>query len=245
MSCEQSSEDTQGDFNTFIIANSFLTVIFLIGLYLQIKIIISSNVERGVTWRIDMCNSIVMIVFYSFRILFEIIIYIVPVLHIYTGKWFCYVALFLKLFGAFSVISHSIVVSVYKYIFIVHQDLIRYVGVDNASLTSFWISLILPAALAVSFIARPVLPSYASIFKCLEMKVEKSAHANESSTEKIKALLFCGFDDFSEIEYGVIDYLMNIINMFGCLLTTLVVVFIIANIMEAFFYQRIFRFIKT
>jgi hypothetical protein len=90
-----------------------------------------------------------------------------------------------------------------------------------------------------------VLPSYASIFNCLEMKVEKSAHANESSTEKIKALLFCGFDDFSEIEYGVIDYLMNIINMFGCLLTTLVVVFIIANIMEAFFYQRIFRFIKT
>ena len=244
MSCEQDSCATQGDFKTFVIANSFLVIIFLIGLYLQIKIIVASKVEKGVTWRIDMCNSIVMIIFYSFRIVGEIIIYNVPVLHVYTGKWFCYVALFINMFGAFSVISHSLVVSVYKYVFIVHQKLIRYVGVDNASLASFWISLVLPATLAVSFIARPTLPSYSSVYSCLGMNDEKSAHANESSTEKIKMLLFCGFDDFSDIQYGVFDYFINIVNMMGCFITVMLVVFILANIMEAIIYQRIFSFIK-
>ena len=244
MSCEYSSGATQDDFTTFIIANTFLAIIFLVGLYLQIKIIISSNVEKGVTWRIDMCNSIVMILYYSFRILLEIIIYFVPVLHVYTGKWFCYVALFFNVFGAISVSSHSLVVSVYKYVFIVHHDLIGYIGVDNASLISFWASLILPAVLAVSFVARPTIPSYASIFNCLEMKVEISAHVNESTTEMIKKGFFCGFDDFSDVRYGVIDYVMNIVNMFGCLLTIMVAIFITVNIMEAFLYQRIFYFIK-
>ena len=245
MSCEQSSGDSQGDFTTFIIANTFLTIIFLVGLYLQIKIIISSNVERGVTWRLDMCHSMVMIVFYSFRIFFEIIIYFVPVLYVYTGKWFCYIALFFNLFGAISISFHSLVVSVYKYVVIVRQDLIRKVGVDNASLTSFWASLIIPAALAVSFVARPTIPEYASIFNCLGMKVEKSAHANESSTEMIKTGLFCGFDDFSDDQYGAIDYVMQIVSMLGCFVTIMVAIVMSVNIIETFIYQRIFSFMKT
>ena len=239
-----SNSTSQHDFATFIIANTVLITTFLIGLYYQVQIIISSRKERGVTWRVDMCNSIVMIFFYSFRISFEFVTNFVPVLHPYTGRWFCYMTLFINIFGAIFIISHSLVISIYKYIYIVHQDLIRYIGVNTASLASFWLSLALPLTLTVLFVSQPTIPSYSSIYNCLGMDLEKSIHVNESSSLKVKRLLFCGYDDFSELDYGVIDYFINIINMMGCSLSILVVLIIITNMAEAFFYHRIFSFIK-
>ena len=233
-----------GDLSNFLIANSVLIVIFLIGLYLQIQIIILSKREKNVTWRIDICNSIVMIFFYSFRISFEVITHFIPILHPYTGRWFCYLALFINMFGAISVISHSMIVSVYKYIYIVHNGLVRYIGVNKISIASMWFSLFLPVMLTLMFVMRPTIPSYSSIYNCLGMEVEKSIHVNESSAIKVKRLLFCGFDDFSVMEYGLMDYFINIINIMGCFISILVVVVIIANIIEALLYYKIFSFIQ-
>ena len=77
------------------------------------------------------------------------------------------------------------------------------------------------------------------------MKVEKSAHANESSAEMIKTGLFCGFDDFSDDQYAAIDYVMQIVSMLGCFVTIMVAIVMSVNIIETFIYQRIFSFMKT
>ena len=244
MTCVSTNRALQQDISIFVIANSVLIAIFLLGLYFQIQIIISSRRDKGVTWRIDMCNSIVMIIFYSFRILFEIITHFIPILHPYTGRWFCYIALFINMFGAISVISHSMIVSVYKYVYIVHNSLVRYIGVNKISIAFMWLSLFFPAVLTLVYVIRPTVISYSSIYKCLGMEVEKSIHVNESSAIKVKRLLFCGFDDFSAMEYGLIDYFINIINMMGCFISIAVVVAIIANMVEVFLYYRIFSFIK-
>ena len=244
MTCIPTDDASKQDLTSFIIANIFLIGIFLLGLHFQIQIIISSIREKGVTWRIDMCNSIVMIFFYSFRIIFEIITYFIPVLYPYTGRWFCWIALFINLFGATFIISHSLVVSAYKYVYIVHNDLVRYIGGNNVSIASMGLSLLLPALLTLMFVMRPTIPTYSSIYNCLGMEVEKSAHVNESSAVKVQRLLFCGFDDFSDTEYGLMDYFINIINMMGCFISVAIVAAIIANITEAFLYLKIFSFIK-
>ena len=210
MTCVSTSRGLHQDLTTFLIANAILITTFLLGLYFQIQIIISSKREKGVTWRVDMCNSIVMIFFYSFRISFEMVSHFIPILHPYTGKWFCYVTLIINMFGAIFVVSHSLIISVFKYFYIVHQSLIRYVGVNKASWASFWFSLFLPAVLTLLFVVRPSVNTYSSIYNCLGMEVEKSIHGNESSAQKIKTLVFCGFDNFSNNRYGLIDYFINI-----------------------------------
>ena len=244
MTCVSTSRELHQDLTPFLIANAILIAIFLLGLYLQIQIIILLKREKGVTWRVDMCNSIVMIFFYSFRISFEMVSHFIPVLHPYTGKWFCHATLIINMFGAIFVVSHSLIISVFKYFYIVHQDLIRYIGVNKSSLASFWFSLLLPAVLTLLFVVRPTVPSYSSIYNCLGMEAEKSIHVNESSVQKIKTLVFCGFDNFPDNGYGLMDYFINIINMMGCFLTIVVMLAIIANIAEAFFYHRIFSFIQ-
>ena len=85
MDCIQNISDSKADSNTFIIVNALLSVIFSIGLYLQIKIIIVSKQEKASTWKIDICHSVVMIIHYGIRILFECITYTIPSLHEYTG----------------------------------------------------------------------------------------------------------------------------------------------------------------
>ena len=250
MACLKDGEidvDTDSDFDIFFIANiTILIVLFLIGSYLQIKIIIESFRQQSVTWKIDIGYSCVMIVFYTFRIFFEIITYFGPVLHLFAGTWFCDIALFINLFGAISLISHSLVVVAYKYVCILHQDFITDIGTELASTISLWISIILPAALAVSFIARPAFHPYSSVLKCLAVKIDKSVHATESPLKKIKNFLTCGFDDLEKYELKeFFDYLMTIISTVGCLLTSLLVLALLLNVLEAFFYHRIFSFIKT
>ena len=51
-------------------------------------------------------------------------------------------------------------------------------------------------------------------------------------------------DDFSVMEYGLMDYFINIINIMGCSISFFVVIVIIANIIEALLYYKIFSFIK-
>ena len=63
MACPQDVEidaDTDSDFDIFFIANIIILIIlFLIGLYLQIKIIIESFRQKSVTWNITCYSGLV------------------------------------------------------------------------------------------------------------------------------------------------------------------------------------------
>ena len=244
MACSENNSDYTDEFNSFIITNIVLTVLFLIGLYLQIKIIIISKQEKDVTWRIDIYHSVVMISLYSFRILFNVITYIIPSMHQYTGKWLCYLALFLNLFGIASVLSHSLVISIFKYVNIVHHDVISGIGVDKASLITLWIHFFFSATWAVTFLARPNFPAISTISHCLGQQLENSTKANEAFTDRLHRFFFCDFDANDDQHYGVFSHIMNITNLTGCFITSVVTVVIMANIIEIFLYQRIFAFMK-
>ena len=237
-------DDENIGFNSFFLQTSLIALLFSIGLYLQIKIVIVSIQEKDVTWKIDVCHSVVMIAYFSFRILFEVSTYLVPSLHQYTGKWLCHFALFVEVFCGLSLVCHSLVVATYKYIFIVHQDLIRVVGVYKASLISFWTSLCFPAVLAVSTMLRPSLPPIASITKCLGNGKVHWITENNRSESVMKTLFFCGFDDYANENTSGFSHFMDVINISGCFLTSALYLAIMANVMKIFFYQRIFAFMK-
>ena len=233
------------DLTYFIIVNIILAALFFIGLYLQIRIIIVSKLEKEKTWKIDICHSAIMTVGYSFRISFEMITYFVPSLHLYTGKWFCYVSLYIKLFFMASVVSHSLLVSIYKYVIIVHQGFIRGFGEERASKFLFWIYLSFPPLWALlSGLARGILPDISSIYECLGEQVYISDVMNETSKERFRRYFFCGFDDVAANDLDNFAYVMNVTKMIGCFLTVVILFMVMANVLEVFFYLRIFAYMK-
>ena len=246
MECvEWNSDNMITDLTTFIINNTLLSIIFFIGLYLQIKIIIVSKQEKDerLTWKVDICHSVVLITMGVLRILFWILTYFVPCLHQYTGKWFCYVVWFVNMYCTISVLSHSLVISLYKYMFIVHQKRINVFGKDKASQIAFWANLVFPAVLALASIARPNDISVPTVADCLGRQEEFAARANETFKARMQRRLFCEFGDY-DYHDGVLGQLINAVNRTGCFVTSVILWIIVSNVMEGFVYRTIFIYMK-
>ena len=68
---------------TPLVGFGILLCIFTVGMFLQIKIIKGLKQDRTTAWEIELSHSIVMMVHFSFVILFEITIYTFPTLDAY------------------------------------------------------------------------------------------------------------------------------------------------------------------
>ena len=79
--------DGDGEFDiATLLAFFILLTVFAIGVFLQIKIIKALKQDRTTAWEIQLCHSIVMLVHFSFVIIFETTIYFVPTLDTYIVK---------------------------------------------------------------------------------------------------------------------------------------------------------------
>ena len=232
--------------DVFIISNVLLFLIFLVGLYLQIKVIKVSKQGKETTWKINISHSIVVTAHFAIRLFLDSTTCIIPSLYQYTGKWFCHVLYFVDNYGAISISSHSLATAAHKYVFIVHQMRIIKFGEEKAREISFWINLIFPAVLALSFSTMPIIAPVGYLFNCLGMELDKSREPNEMNQDlfvKLKLIFFCGIDIF-ESNYSIFDKVVNVINVTGCFLTSSLRLVIMCNILECLFYKRIFCYMK-
>ena len=249
MSCDLNvNEDDSDSINlqSFVAAITTLLILFVIGLYLQIKIIRVSIKNRGVNWKVDIQHSIVMTGFFSFRICFEMVTYFIPALHQYTGNWFCYITLLINQFGMVSVLSHSLIIAIYKYVYVMHNPFILFIGENKANLISVWSSIILPAVFAILLTARPsTMLSYYSILNCLGMKAETDTQTDMPLRQKLKTFFTCGFDDVKYHDRNELsNQIINFVTIAGCSLTSVLLSIIILNVFEVFCYYRLFAFAK-
>ena len=124
-----------------IIPAILLICIGLIGLYLHVKIIIISKKEKEMTWKLDITNSCILIFNCTHSLVMENITYIVPNLYTHTGEWFCYASKVVSYYGNNYTIGHSMIVSILKYILIVHWKKSRDFGKENVKKVFFWINI--------------------------------------------------------------------------------------------------------
>ena len=246
---------TDIDMKPVLIAAPILIFIFSIGLYLQIKIIKIVRQEQSMSWEINMCHSIVMIIHYIFTISIEMTTYLIPSLSRNTGMWFCYVASFVRGYGASAIVMHSLYISIYKYIFIVHdahdETSIKY-GKDTAKKLIFWIKLINPVFASMCFMVRPHFRPYSEINSCggpigwqyqvWQNPLPNHTNGYQSIENTLKQLFFCDFDN-NDVDNGF-DYFMYVSNQVYCLVQTVITFLIAGNLLEIFFYVKIFRYMK-
>ena len=152
-------------------------VLLGLGLILQVKIIIIARKEKGSTWQIHVCHSIILIIVYSYTIPFETLMYFAPSTSSYTGMWFCYISSFLILYCFHSILNHSLLVAVMKYTFIVHLEKVREFGTKKVQKIFLWINLCFPlfwTALIVLTSERMVWSSLNTCFRHQEYLMVQS-----------------------------------------------------------------------
>ena len=210
--------------------------LYAIGIYLHIKIIIVSKREKDMTWKIDITNSLMVIITYTFSIFMHTITYIIEDLHSYTGEWFCYASLAILYSLVIYISSHSTVILTLKYIVIVHGEKIRNFGKEKIIELFFWFNILHPMLdIVLRLIIRPdfwfVYGGFTQINRCL---------GSTSNTTTLLSL--CDFP--KPMHQDSFGYTLYISKRVICVLQTVMVYANSWQLFDMLFYWRIFAYAR-
>ena len=221
------------DIATFIGFGVF-GLVFTVGMYLQIKTIKALKQDRATAWEIDLSHSVVMMIHFSFVIVFEGTVAINLSLPTYLGEWICSASFVLRMLGASLIFCHSVIISFYKYLFIVHHNMITNIGPDRMKKILCIMYLLLPISGCVSYLFRPNWVAMNAIHNCGVKQVKADVNlANR--------LFMCGIGDVAYNDSY--DYFMGTLTGIFCTTQIILFMLVFSNILEIFCYISIFRHI--
>ena len=226
-------------FQTEVITIGFQLMLYVVGSYIQIKIISTCMREKDKVWQITITNSISMMILFSFAMIFQTIFRHVPFVSQYTGEWICFLAAFIYLYAGCMIGLHSFAVSLVKYVFIVHQDRAFNFGEEKLKNVFFVVNLLhslllnLPAVIFYDF------ESLNSVTECLGLRDKVLEHYNTSDHPVIDRMLFCKLNDgYNEDADPQLSYILK---QSFCATRMLWYWLFCSNIPEGVLYHYIFR----
>ena len=209
-----------------------LILLYGIGLFIQIKTIVVCKTEKNKTWQIHISHSVVMIIVFAVRIFFLALSHSSPNIFSDNERWILYIFTFENIYGRHSIPSHSLIIAIMKYVFVVHATKARVFGEDKAKKIFLFINFAFPMILAICFtVSRDFscIGHFTLLFKSKrnEDKEYRFCFLN-NMTGKIKESKT--FISYTQVFMGVFH-----VFVFGFTLT---------NLLEAFFYFKIFQSMK-
>ena len=236
--------DNKNALNIFteVISMFFRLVLISIGTFINLKIISVCKKEKSKTWQIDIVRSAAVIPVMFFAIIFEALNDYFPMsISSYTGVSICYIAAFVYVYLPYLIAFHSLVVSIMKYIFIVHHEKSIIIGEEKIKRWFFWFNLIHPLVIAISTVLLFDFESFASLIKCFGLE-EKLAQRYNSSTGNLERMFLCKLRSAdSDIDDNNSVY---IVTQAFCAIKMVYIWLLSGNIPEGFFYYKIFKKMK-
>ena len=224
-----------------VIVNTSRIILFVIGTYLQIKIIRVCKKEKDKTWLIDTTRSLVMIPLCFFNAIFEPINDYFPNYPEYTSISVCYISAFIYIYLPNIVAFHSLLISIMKYLWIVHHEKARTIGDEKLTKGFFWFNLIHALMLTVPTIALLDFESSHALVHCFGLEEEISQRYNSSSA-KVERMFMCKLR--SENNDDGANYTSYVLMQGFCGIKMVYTTFVMSNIWEGVFYYKIFNKMK-
>ena len=222
--------------------------IFIIGVFIQVKVIAVVKRDQAMAWEIHFVHSVVMILHFSLVAIVEAVNYTQITLNHYSlfhYPTFRYVVLFVKCFGISEMGFHSLYISIYKYIFILHRETVIRIGDQRTKKLLLWTYFTGLFAWTLSYLVRP---NFDPLQNYLEPNVyNASGTANSTSIHSIidnftRQALSCGINDLNQEYLGYI--VVNILTKVACTGQIIITYAVAINVLEIYFYLRIFRYMN-
>ena len=119
-------------------------VIYFWGVYFHVRIIQVSKKDKDLTWKLDVANSIMMLIIFFQAIAMHGITYIIRDLYTFTGHWFCYVFKVISTYSNIYLGGHALIISLTKYSIIIHWQKAREWGNEKVAMLYFWMNIMYP-----------------------------------------------------------------------------------------------------
>ena len=214
------------------------SLLFGIGLFLNVKIIQQNKVEKHKTWLLHISHAVVTTIHFGFRVPFQAITYFVPHLSSHIGSWICYIAAFNSFYGFQELTTHSLWIALEKYILIVHHLKARVFGEDKIEKIFFWLNVMCPVFLSTIPMVTNDYDNRAEVRNCFGVTDKTVQPSNSSSSGRVN-FLFCDVSGYSETMV-IVPYIVQ----FFCTSRALVNIVVATNLLEGFFYYKIFKSMK-
>ena len=237
-------EDVPLNTSLVVILIVIMVIVYSIGMYLHVRIIKISKKDKAITWKLDILNSVSVLFYFNLAFVMFIVTYLKVALEIdlcsNTATWICYAVKLLVFCGRMYIISHSLIISLMKYCIIVFQDKVRAVGKHRVETLFLFLDILYPTM--VFGILRLIKKDNEFPSDPFE---EVFFHQNSiTNTNKTIVKLFdaCLFDEsFHEISIPII---FHIFRTALCWILAISIFLNSINILEVFFYYKIFRYMN-
>ena len=222
---------------TSIAFTTIQCILFIIGLYLQIRTFSVVRREEGLTWEMYIIHGIIMLIHYPLSIFMQSAEQFLYPLSQFTGVWFCHVAYFVKLFGIGHTYTYSLVIAILMYIFVVHKEKIDAFGKQKAKKVFLSLYMLMLMLLGIAVFANTIfLNGYVEYLACFGTDKEKK---DRSIVDYIVG--FCAFKPMQP--NGLLQYFIYVTTECVCVFHSIMFWLCYCNLLEAFFYYKIFQFI--
>ena len=218
---------------------SALILEYVIGFYIQVKKIKSVKQEKPITWELEIYHSIVCIFHFWFCIFVEILELFVADTSESTKWLLCTFAWCVKTLGVNAIFSHSLTISMCKYIIIVHCKG-KYFGRHNVvKLASFvMVAYQILWTLLGWFRARGVLIANYD-FVSWSISMCDAFDWNHIDDKTSRRRFVCGFPVDND-QKGNWDFVL-VGSEFFCIIQFIATFVVNLNVLEAFLYFKIFK----
>ena len=222
--------------------------IFIIGVFLQVKVIAVVKRDQAMAWEIHFVHSVVMILHFSLVAIIEAVNYAQIMFNHYSlfhYPIFRFVVLFVKCFGISEMRFHSLYISIYKYISILHRETVIRIGDQRTKKLLLWTYITGLIAWTLSYVVRP---NFDPLQNNLESSVPNaSGTANSTSIHSTidiftRQAFSCGMNDLNQEYLGYI--VVNILTKVACTGQIIITYAVAINVLEIYFYLRIFRYMN-
>ena len=247
--------DISVDFQTFqgnhdsdsivphIIHILFQLVLFSIGTSIQVKTISICKKEKHIPWELHITHSVILIIYFSFSIGFYTSTHFIPLLPFYFGgSWVCYVAALITYYCHYAIVAHTLVISMVKYVYIIHPNQIVRFDETNARRLFFVCNLIHPLLLTISNIAASDWGSNSALNSCFEYNMSNNSTKNDDVQKPFLCIL--NLSKHGKYDVDDVETSSSTWKGFLCLWRSSANVILNSNLVEAWFYFRIFRKMK-
>ena len=230
-----------------ILYTSVFSVVLVIGMYLQIRVIKKILIEKPVAWETQIYQSIVLGIHVVLIVFSETLLYVIPDSTNNGGWWLAWeVFRYLRVLSVFSISWHTLSVSLQKYIVIVHsvrEDSDR----RKLAKTLWWVFLIIEIFWSAGINIRKSTCSSVDSYLPPESCYSRKNLLTPSSksiylTEKIYLHYLCNFNNNSD--FLADGYFMYFMTQLYCVIQRTITLILQLNIIEAFIYFNIFQFSK-
>ena len=227
---------------TSIVECAIFGALFIIGVFLQVKIIAALKRDQAIAWEMNLAHSVVMICHWSFKLLIMFVNYIQPMFYELSGRWFCYLELAVRSFGIFVILFHSLYISIHKYIFVIYNETVNRIGDHKIKGRLLWAYSIVLVVWVSSHTARGHFSAFGITSTCSvpHTSLTDYGFSVEEPIENWTSHTFvCGIHESEQ--KNVLNVAVNKLINFLCSIQNIATFVIALNVLEIFFYSSIFR----